>query len=452
MSFYLSLQLISSLILASFPPAFSLVPNASPSTQHFDKTPLSTDDARPRLSVHQAVQMALAHSPKLQALGWANKEQLAAAENTLWRNPELRVTDLHSKNLVLPWLVDSGQNVSADDIELGLRWRPPKPGKGQAKKARAARRVEQTEADLRRAQRDLIAEVRSQHATLCNLDAQLALADLAIQLRLGLRELTQRRMQQQIATSLDQQLAELDYLDALSDREALRNKRQERYHAFVNLLGLAPDQAYQLQPETRELCVMPTHSFAELEAQAAAQQPVLELRRSRIAETQAQLSAAWLQRVPWFDFVQLTYVFGKQPGDLVDSDSVKLGFGIDLPIFNWGQQEVRGLEAKRARLQTELQASEQSLHQRLRKSFDNLQGLVALNAQHQAAQKTWVNSSEKTIRRAINMGEADLGQLARVQDKTLRAKQAQLRTALACQRNRIELERLIGSPQALGEE
>jgi len=404
------------------------------------------------LNADQAVLLALEHSPELTALDCKLQEDRAGVDAALrLRNPQLRISDLRSSRLIVePYNSGWDAGTAFEDFEVGLRWAPPNLGSWSARRARAERRVDQTAASQRQQQRDLAARVRSQHAALLNLDRQLALATTAVELRDKLRGLIARRLKAQAATALDQSLSELDYLDAVADLEQLGSQRRERYHSFLALLGQAAEADFELSDEDSTPCRLPPDTLQELVARARVGQPRLEMMEARLAEVDAELSRADLELIPWFDYVELSYMIGQ--GDFLSAshsernvDTLRLRMGINLPLLDQNQSEREVLRARRSRHQAEQEAALQRLALRVRRALDQLKGQVSLYQRYSEADRDWVDKSLAQIEQALEAGEADLVQLALVQSRTLRARRAWLRTHLRCQEAHIELERLVGS-------
>jgi len=411
------------------------------------------------LSADQAVKLALERSPELSALGHQIEEDRAQVDAALrLRDPQLRFTDFRSSRLLVAPSEDDGWSARKgfEDFEVGLRWSPPNLGSWDARRATAERRVDQSAASLQQERRDLVADVRTQYAAILSLDRQLELAATAVELRHQLRVLTARRIEQQAATALDQSLSELDYLDAMADREQLVSERRERYHAFLMLLGQPAEADFELSEADGTPCRDSEATLAALVVRARTQQPRLEVAQARIAEVDAELNAAYMELIPWFDYVEVSYMVGQpvrdgRPDDLYDADTFRLRFGINLPLFDYFRQpEIDGLRARRARYEDELAALEQRLDLRVRRALDDLKGRVALHQSYAAADEEWVDRSLTKVQRALEVGEADLLQLALVQSRTLRARRARLRSHLRCQQSFIELERLVGELPGAG--
>lgn len=403
------------------------------------------------LTVERAVEMALTQSPALEALQHQLDEDrtLIDVANPI-PNPQLRIST-SSHELILPTI--EGRAYSSDPLtnsSVGVRWEPPNPGAWAADRAHAERHVDQSQAELEQARRDLAAQVRLLHATLLNLDEQQRHATTAVELHDKLRTLISRRLEHQAATVLDRNLAELDYSEAIAEREEIESRRSAVYREWLTALGATPGARFQPVASARSGCQMPAADLATLVQRAGDQAPELGALQAEIAEVDADIFGAHLELIPWFDFVQVGYELGE--GDtrfalgVNDRDyaAVQFRMSINFPLFDWKQAEVAGLRARRERLEAEQRAAQYNIEGGVRHALEELRGRVALVDRHRTVDTTVVDDSWQQINRALEAGEADLVQMTMLQRRTLAAQRARLRAALRCQESAIELSRLTG--------
>ena len=423
--------------------------------------------ANQQLTADQAVKLALESSPALAASGHRIREARARVDVALRiDNPQLRLGPFRSDRLLMPAIENRAYTDPYEDMGFRLRWRPPNLGAWDARRARAERRVDQRSAELRQDERELTAKVRSLHARVINLQARIDLAETAVELRGKMRKLTQQRLEQQIATALDRNFAELDYLDAIADREELRREQQERLHALLVAIGLPAEHDVDLVADSQDHCMAPTQPVATLIERAESINPELQVHQARIAEVEADIARSRLERIPWFDYIQASYILGEGADPFTLSDQpcsraerslrtcdnpayLSVRFAINLPVFDWNQAEIAGLEARKAAFEATRQAARQRIARRVRRTFDALGGTAQLYAQYRVSDRDFVVRSIEQIHKAIEAGEADMVQMATVQRRTLRTRRARLRSLLRCQLSTIELWRLAGdAPRA----
>ncbi|MBI5547987.1 MAG: TolC family protein [Deltaproteobacteria bacterium] len=378
--------------------------------------------------------MALEKSPALRALrAQVGEGQAQVDAATSLSNPELRVGNFRSDRLL--------RKVEADafeDFSIGLRWSPPNLGAQAARRAEAERRVEQTEADLEQARRELVAKVRALHASAISYQAQVEHARTAVALRGELKKLVGRRLEQQAATLLDQSLADLDQLDALAALQEVESRLRQTLHDLRDELCLSAGTPLELSPADAPHCAAPTGDLATLLANAKSTSPKLRGFRARVEEVEAEKTRMWLELVPWFDFIQLSYVLGGRD----DPDYVAARLSIPLPLLDWNRPELRSLGSRRQRIEAEQQAADQELESQIRRTVEELADQAALVERYHEAEPV-LDKGLALLRRALEAGQADLVQMALVQNRTLGARRAQLRVLLQCQLTRIDLDRLI---------
>lgn len=397
-----------------------------------------------------AVEQALNHSPQLIVLERMVEEDRASVGAAVRiRNPELR-TSLASSELIFPALEGRPYDEIYSDLELGVRWSPPNLGSWAARKASAMRRVDQSEARLRRAALELAARVLTLHAQLLSLDEEIALAETAVELRDQLRQLTAKRVEQLAATGLDQSLAELDYLDAVTELDELKSQRRELFNNLLIEMGSPATREVELSPEGGLPCAPASDGLDDLIARARANQPGLDATRASLAEAEADLTRSYLEIIPWLDFVHFSYELGQgstafQLGGGKDAAALRVRMGLRLPLFDWNGAEIDTLKVRRLRFEAEIDAELARLDNRVRRTVQELASRYDLYQRSLDVDEHVVADSLDLIRRALEVGETDLVNMALVQSRTLRARRGRLRAHLRCRETRIELAQITGA-------
>jgi outer membrane protein TolC len=393
------------------------------------------------LSESRAIELALADSAALKALACQVEETRAMVDvDTKLQNPELRLTKLRSDRLVSPALSDEEYREHPfEDVSVGLRWKPPDLGALGAKRAQAERRVDQANAELEKARRELTARVRTLHATVLGLDAQIALARSGLEQRDLLRTLVKRRLDEQAATVLDQSLADVDYLESLSRLQDLESQRRLKLHELLVLVGLPPDAHPELVGDP-EGCEAPSEQVTQLVERAKAGGPWLDGYQARLAEADAERSQLELERIPWIKQVMLSYVVG---GGESDPGRVELGLAVNLSLLDWNTADVRAVSARRARYEQEYRAEQQELAGELRRGLEEWVEQASVVRRYREAEPVLADGVAR-LQKAAAVAETDLLQIAEVQARVLSVKRAHLKAALDCQLTRIEIDRLTG--------
>lgn len=399
---------------------------------------LATLSAEP-LTVERAVELALANSPTFKAVSQRVPEEQARGDAALaLENPQLRVQNLRSDNLLTPGL--TGQPSSAHPFggtSLWLRWAPPNPWVGTALRAEARSRIAEAEAEVERARRTLIAEVKKRHAAVLSYDQQVALARQAVELKAQLAKLVRQQVARQSARALDEHLADLEALDARAQVTELSRKRREAMgELLVELgLGLADEPALAGEPPA---CLAPAEEAETLADRAAEADPTVRVHRARAAAAAAQRQEARMALVPWLDYLQAGYVLASDDRPAYGS----LRFGVSLPLLNWNGRKVDMLSARRQQEDSEAEAALRKLRREVEDVLADVRDDAELVARYREAEPLLVAESGPGLDAALAAGASSLVEVAQLRAKSLAARRASLKAELHCQLALVELERL----------
>lgn len=387
---------------------------------------LHTFAAEP-LTEEQAVAMALQKSPSLSALDH-RVEETRAWEDAAgdWNNPEVRVQNLRSNHL----------DDRFEKARIGLRWTPPELGKGSAQQAEAGLFAARASSELESTRRAMAARVRSLHATVLGLDAQIAVARESQQERERLRKLVQRRVERQAATIVDQSAAEVDALDAFEVVQELEIRRRQAYGDLLAELGLPAEGSIALSGQGAPACAPPADD-PTLQSLAVKNDPRTPALRAELRAVDAERTQRWLSLAPWFTYLQASYVLR---GD-DDPAYWTFQFGISLPLFDWKVAERRSLTAKQARLEDQHRAETAELDLRLRRALTELAEQAALVQRHRESAKVLEDGLQHFLRNSETTG---LLQASQLRTRMLAARRAHLRAELECRLKQIEVDRIVG--------
>ncbi|MGH2625295.1 MAG: TolC family protein, partial [Anaerolineales bacterium] len=305
-------------------------PNAAAPPPAFDPTD--------GLSSDEAVAVALFLNPALRTFrrerGVAEGELIAAG---LLPNPEFQLTWLHIEHFT--------QSLATSGFDLGLNWAPPRPGELGAKQARAQARINEVRALIASEEWRLAADVRKAHAAVLAAEERLRLAEASLRLQERIRQFIRDKRQLGDASNLDVNLVDLEYAQALRERETVTTQRDRARLELNRLLGLPPRSETKLETAGDPLAYKPVLvDPAALESTLLAHRPDLLAAKEEYEQVEQSLRLAYLQRWPWFRF-----------GPAYSRDEIEgkagnrwgLGLGVDLPLANFNQGEIARLEATR---------------------------------------------------------------------------------------------------------
>lgn len=400
----------------------------------------------PALSEARAVDMALKNSPRLRAQQDSVDEARALTDvATRWNNPQLRVSGLRYDQTIKPaFTSDSYPLDPLYHTHVALRWAPPELGQRGAREAEAKADEARANMSLTMATRDLVARVRSLHATVLSYDEQLALGQEVLHQREQLRDLVKSRLALSAATRLDLSLSEVDYLDASTQLAELEAGRKSAYEELLLHLGLSVGATVALAADAHDTCadVPDVAQWIERGEQAS---PRLRVYDAETKATDAERSRRWLALVPWFDYFEVQYAMGGTTTSEYHPGYVSFGFQLTLPLLDWKRADRRALNAREQGLLERVRADKLEVAQAiLRVAAVNGEQVALVRRYRDAA--SVVEDGLSGIRRALASGEiTNLVQVVQLEARLSATKRSYLRARLDCKLSRIELDRLVGA-------
>jgi cobalt-zinc-cadmium efflux system outer membrane protein len=389
------------------------------------------------VSADEAVAVALFLNPDIRAFrkerGVAEGELIAAR---LLPNPELQVTWLHIENFT--------KSLATSGWDVGLSWAPPRPGERAAKAARAQARIEEVRAQIADEEWRLAADVRKAHATLLAARERARLAEVALDLQSRVRKFLRDKRDLGDASRLEVNLLELEYVERLREREAIRNEQQKARLEFSRLLGIPPLAEVPLQGSDDVLTYRPfTLTPVALEAVMIERRPDVAAAREDYEKGQQELRLAYIQRIPWFRFGPAYERDGAKGEGSVNK--LGLGFAFEIPLSNVNQGEITRLEAAREKLRELFVAKVHLARAEVNEAYRNLQGQERLVRLFQDIISPALEESEQLTNAAVAVGDVNVLQFVTAQDKVLRSRRDFLDAQLDYWKAVFDLERALGT-------
>lgn len=394
------------------------------------------------LTEDQAVELALKQSPQVRFRGHFVEEAKARTDADLrWNNPQLRIEDLRYGQLLEP-AIDRRTygDHPLDHTEVAIRWRPPELGERGALRAEGRVREADKQMDLDETRRETVAFVRRLHAQILAYDAQIALGKEAVAQTAKLSALVKAKREQHAATLLDQSLADVEHLDAANHLAEAEVRRRAAYHQLLAQLGLPAGTEITLAPSAKDPCAPPAETTAMIE-RARTTNPRLSLYRAELAYADAARRKSWLDLVPWFDFVQVSYGFA---GDSTPG-YVAFNLALTLPILDWKGADRRAFAARREGFLDRIKADERSLSDLVIQAAAEQAEQAALVKRYQES-VALMEDSVKKFRSSMEQGHAtDLFEVVKLQSRLRTTQRFHLRARLECKLQQIELGRLTSA-------
>ncbi len=308
-------------------------------------------EAGPPLTEKQAVELALERSREIEA----NEANVEIAKGRLdsagWiRNPEFRISDIKTS-----YFTDE-----FDDIEFGLRWRPPRIGELDEDKQQA--RVELWERQLTQQieRQELIARVIQTYADVIREDELARLANERVELERERIAIIERMVELGRRSVVYFTKARLWSAESLNDRTRAKERQASARRRLKRLTGAAANvELVEMDVPVVELDL---ETLTRIAYENRPEVKVVEARR-HLAERQYTLER--LKNVPWFSYVQLSYHLRDDKDDYGE-----LMMGFDLPLFNWNLGNIRATRQAVERKETQVDAVRERIESQVRNRYN----------------------------------------------------------------------------------
>jgi cobalt-zinc-cadmium efflux system outer membrane protein len=392
-------------------------------------------DVTDGLSADEAIAVALFLNPELRAFrkerGVAEGELITAG---LLPNPELQVTWLHIEHFT--------KSLATSGFDVALNWAPPRPGELGAKQARAQARIDEVKAQIAAEEWRFAATVRQAYAALLAAEERLRLAESSLRLQERIRQFVRDKRQLGDASSLDVNLADLEFTAIVREELTVRNERDRTRLELNRLLGLPPRLELQLQVAGDPLAYRPfSLDIPTLEQAFLAHRPDLLALKQKYEQAEQSLRLAYLQRWPWFRFGP-AYARDEINGEAGNRWGV--GLGIDLPLANWNQGEIARLEAEREKLRESFVATLHEARGEVHVAYGNLTAQAQLIRLFEESIRPALEENLRLTEAGFQAGELNLLQVITTQDKALKSRREGLQARFEYWKAVYDLERALG--------
>ncbi len=280
--------------------------------------PTAADAPAAPLTEAEAVRLALEESRQLASLDTDIEIAVHRQDSNRWlNNPMLRIDEMtvqHAKDGLL----------LRDEVEVGLRWRPPALGERAEEAQRATVREWQGRVRADRARRRLVSRVRRAYAGVVLFDALDGLATRRVQVetaRVGLVDKMKDLGQRSIVYATK---AKMWVANAKTTQERVRRRRRAARRRLARLTGAADTVA--VVAADPPAVVAPVE---ELATTALAGRPEQRLVEARTRLAAREHDREWYELLPWLSFVQVSTHL-----QAARDTRTELMLGIELPLLN----------------------------------------------------------------------------------------------------------------------
>jgi cobalt-zinc-cadmium efflux system outer membrane protein len=393
-------------------------------------------DAAKGLSVDEAVAVGLYLNPDLRAFrkerGVVEGELVSAR---LLPNPEIQASALWN-------LFGAGGGIGSGGVSALVA--PFRAGERGARIARAQARIEETKSQISAQEWKLAADVRKAYSSVWALEEQVKIDDAAVRLQERVLKFFREKRQLGDASRLDLNLVNIEYTQALRQREVSAGERDRTRQSLLELLGLPPLYELSLKQPSDPIAYQAFHlDPAALESLMIERRPQLAAAKQEYEQAEQDLRLAYIQRIPWF---RLGPSYERESGGGEGTvDRLGAGLGLDLPLFNRNQGAIASLEANRDKLREGFIAKVHTARAELNESYRNLRAQERLIHLYQDAIKPALDENVELTESGFQLREFDLVQLITTQDKVLKARRDFVSSELEYWMAATDLELAIGA-------
>lgn len=393
-------------------------------------------DAAKGLSMDEAAAVGLYLNPDLRAFrrerGVAEGQLISAR---LLPNPEIQTGALWN-------LLGAGGGIGSGSLSALVA--PFRPGERGARIARARARIEETRSLISAQEWKLAADVRKAYLTLWALEEQLKIDDAAVRLQERILKFFREKRELGDASRLDLNLVNIEYAQALRQREVTVSERDRARQSLLQLLGLPPLYELSLKEQSDPIAYKPFQlELVALESLMIERRPQLAAAKQEYEQAEQDLRLAYIQRIPWF---RLGPSYERESGGGEGTvNRLGAGLGLDLPVFNWNQGAIASLQANRDKLLEGFTAKVHAARAELNEAYRNLRAQERLIHLYQDTIEPALDENVELTESGIQLREFNLVQLITTQDKVLKARRDFLASELEYWSAAIDLELAMGA-------
>jgi len=393
------------------------------------------------LAESRGVALALAGNRDLRALrlarGVAVGESVTAAELA---NPTLRfeVTHLQEASFgQLGW-------------DTRLAWEPPQPGVRAGRRGAAQARIQEFDSELSEKEWDLACDVRSKHATIVAVDAEIQIAQDTLKNRQKLGDLVTRRAAQGAATRFEIDLAKLSLVSAARTLDERRLSRTMAVHDLFRLLGATPPvTSFQVAGTlTEEAPDAPVLTAEALEDQAMQSRPLLSAAKARYEAAQETLRAEEAARWPWIRLSAAPRIRRKElTGSLTDFG---VGLDVTVPILNFNGGRIQSASAARDAARGQVASALESIRVDIAKALADVAAQRAMLVRLHGEIEPILADHDRLLAAAAQVAELDVRAFLAAEDMALASRTQLIDAKLQLKKAHIALERVVGTHVGTG--
>lgn len=296
-------------------------------------------------------------------------------------NPELRISDLSTKYFT---------EVN-DELRIGLRWRPPKLGelaeeKQQAKVNYLVRNVEAI-----RYREDLISKVRRNYADVILNDRLVELAEKTVDLESKRIRIIDKMVDFGIRSVVYQTKAKMWHSESKNQVTQSKQKQSLERRKLSQKTGV--DENIQIRADSLPEIMLDLDQLLEI---AYENRPEIELVQETIKLAEKQKNRELYKLILWPTFIDVSY----HREEKHSRDWGEFMIGMDLPLFNWNNGNIKATDLAVKRRENQLDAVREGIEDEVRDAYNIYSELLLDWNNYNRDAKTMIQNSDTVIREA----------------------------------------------------
>ena len=332
----------------------------------------------------QVIKLVQQNSRQLKCLTTRDQVEEFRVKSSGWfQNPELRLSE------------ESDRYMSNDykELELGLRWRLPRPGELGKEKQNARVRLWEQKVETIRHQQRIIFKIRKEYANVLMYDAIAQLEKQRLDKekeRLdiidSLVKLGQRTIVYSIKAKIWEAESENDFVCVKNNQGLARRKLANQTGIPENAM-LAPQDIPEYTPDVNQLIEI-----------AFNYRPEMELVEQRIELAKRQNKFEKFKLIPWPTFIESSYHIE----DKHDKNWNEFRIGLSLPLFNWNRGNIKATNLSVQNKECEYESIRETIKDDVHSAFIIYQELLSDWQNFKKSSDELISNVEKLLEQTEN--------------------------------------------------
>jgi outer membrane protein TolC len=280
-------------------------------------------------------------------------------------------------------------------------------------------------------------------------------------------DIVEQQLQAGQVTQQEVMNASRRYLNALTEQNRTLRKAQDARRRLASLINaVAEDILLDINDQTfatPDLTDMDTDAFIQ---RALQQRADLNAMTWKIRVAEAEAREARRSRLPWFDYIQATYINASGDSDRImsdtdatpwastasythddeQSDEWRIDTGITLPVFAWKNHDIDLLAAKLDGARAQEIRVRKRARQEIRDALSSLRSIENTRKLYNRQAAPIIQRMQTNIQNIQDTSGLDPVDVAKIREQILETKRLNIEADLDYQLAILDLEAAVGAP------